>query len=818
VAIVFQKTKPQQNGYIFKMVFGERLAKTINPTFMDKKRRIKKVVIEDIPFMITDDGAIVCIPKEDEVKAMAFCGSSISEDSEMYFKSNGNLKFGTIKEVYNNFKDKKVIEVLTISKKYRTGKIRWARATNVWNHGEKELIKIKTHGKEIKVTKDHSLFSAKYINSFSKIEAVEAKDLKNVVTVENLPIKKGVVASGHSDLLLTFLGLWIADGCYENKYKENYGTINIAIDEKKKHITRFLEKFCNEIQKNYGIKRSKKHGPAFRIYSTDLYKKMKLFGFEGNAKTKKVPNWIKELPNEQLKFFLKGYFSGDGSYHKRVSCSSISYKLLQDLQILLNRFGIVGIISKGQKKKPSWIGLQKIQSKNLQFKLTINRQNSINKFMDKISFIYPTNHKRDKEWMKENDISIWKKNMVKEKCGKGVVYDIEVPETECFVAEGFLCHNSGTGKTLLFHRVGEHLKLSWKDNVAIMNDISEETYKWSEKMDCHEFNEENKKLNQQPTPLPMVYIYPHTNTLKIAEEIKKLNHVKITIPFSEITNEIGFYIQGVNPDFRMEKSGMYVNELNEELSICDSQRQVINVLKEGLPGGDGKSFEAMRTKILTAFNTLFKEEIFDITTIECPSSLQIYEEGKTIFESNPFSVLMKAGHIPSFVTSDLSTKKYQSTVISYFVNSIFQNNLKDFPNERTWLCFDELADLCKSNSEPASQAIGRVSAMGRINNIGLLYATQFYDKIPHSIRGAKLNYLFCFQHHNNKIISEIGGDFDLDRTTRSKIKNLSQFECIAMTKDRFVFYKDNERWEDSKPVVGYILFPLSNHKKVGERR
>jgi len=375
---------------------------------------------------------------------------------------------------------------------------------------------------------------------------------------------------------------------------------------------------------------------------------------------------------------------------------------------------------------------------------------------------------------------------------------------------------SGTGKTLLANRTVGHIKLLWKDNISLMYDINQETYKWSEKMSCENFNKVNKELNQEPIPLPMFYIFPHTNTLEIDKNlIKKLNYVKVTLPFSEIMDDIGFYIQGVNPAFRMDKASMYVNALKDDLVFCDSPNQVIDVLEEKLPVKKG--FEAMKIKIITAFDSLFKEEILDITTIEYSPFLQILKDGKPFYKGNPFTSLMKAGYIPSFITSDLSIKKYQSTVIAHYVNSIFQNNLEDFPGEKTWLYFDELANLCKSDSEPASQAIGRVAAMGRINNLGLLYATQFYDKIPHSVRGAKLNYLFCFQHSNNKIITEIGSDFDLDRNEKAQIKHLNTFECIAMTKDRFVFYKEGDRWEDNKPVKGYIYYPLSNHKKVGDR-
>ncbi len=374
---------------------------------------------------------------------------------------------------------------------------------------------------------------------------------------------------------------------------------------------------------------------------------------------------------------------------------------------------------------------------------------------------------------------------------------------------------SGFGKSLALNRIHSHLFYQWKTNVCLMNDISEESFKWSEPMKFRAFKEFNRLyLNQEPCPSPIVYVYPNTNTLDLdLDFLRDKNYIKTVMPFADIIEDIGFYLSGINPEFDVGKSGMYINDLKDSLSECDTAMQVREILTEELPGREGKNFRAMRIKILTAFDSLFKEEILDITNPECHAYIRLNNAPL----KNPFITLMKAGVIPSFITSDLSTKKYKSQIFACHINSIFQNHNKEFPGEKTFLLFDELRTVCETDNDPAAKAIGQVAARGRIMNVGLVYATQFYDKIPNCVKGPKLNYLMAFNHNNSKILNEIGSDFDLNKRVKERIKKLKKYECFAMTKNKFIFYRDGERWEDSQPVKGRIFYPVANHQTVGKK-
>jgi hypothetical protein len=373
---------------------------------------------------------------------------------------------------------------------------------------------------------------------------------------------------------------------------------------------------------------------------------------------------------------------------------------------------------------------------------------------------------------------------------------------------------SGTGKSLVLNRLATSLRFGWDVNVSIMNDVSEETYLWSMPMTHLEFNEFNKfHLNQEPSPAPIFYLYPNTNTVSLPRmAIKARNRLRITIPFAEIIDNLNFYLKGVIHDFDLAKSELYINDIKEELATCQTPSEIKDVLNEKLPGKDGKSFAGMRIKLMAAFNSLFKEEILDITNPQYPSKLRLVEDNLV---TDPFSVLMGAGQIPSLITSDLQNKNYKSEMMAYYVDSIFRNNLKNFGGKKTFLLFDELRAICERDDDVAARSIGSVAARGRINQVGLVYCTQYYDKIPNAVKGARLNYCVCFRHSNSEVVGELARDFSIGKKTKEAIMNLKLFEAIIMTNQKLVVYDmdDGSKSFEDKPFKGKIFFPVANHRK-----
>ncbi|MDP3727843.1 MAG: DNA polymerase II large subunit [bacterium] len=134
---------------------------------------------------------------------------------------------------------------------------------------------------------------------------------------------------------LWFLGLYVAEGYSRSNFRLNQ--VDIAASE-----LEVREKLL-KIMKRYGLKPSY-NTPERLVYSSKvLYLLIQELACGSFAQEKRIPPLFLDLPKNQLKYFLQGYFDGDGSVSLsdcRVCCDSTSKGLLQDLEFVLKRYGI----------------------------------------------------------------------------------------------------------------------------------------------------------------------------------------------------------------------------------------------------------------------------------------------------------------------------------------------------------------------------------------------------------------------------------------------------------------------------------------------
>ena len=144
---------------------------------------------------------------------------------------------------------------------------------------------------------------------------------------------------------LCFLGLWIADGCYDR-----HSVIISVVDEDTRRIVK-------RIGKRFGI-RVRMHTDGFSLMlNSKLLKRImtRILGLKGDAYTKKIPAWVFRLSKRQIAWLLKGIFSGDGYLTKdEVAISSVSRELLKDIQTLLLTFGIVARINRMNRRDKTY--------------------------------------------------------------------------------------------------------------------------------------------------------------------------------------------------------------------------------------------------------------------------------------------------------------------------------------------------------------------------------------------------------------------------------------------------------------------------------
>ena len=148
-----------------------------------------------------------------------------------------------------------------------------------------------------------------------------------------------------SDKFLEFTGLWLGDGSYDN-YNENSVIIS-NVDEECREVTLNIARLLGS---NYSLMSD--GGVSIRIHNKILYKLMKdVLKFDGYSNSKKIPEFIFNLSNRQIKHFIKGYFSADGCAKKHeVSCSSQSHELLEGMQTLFLRMGIISRMNNFDRK------------------------------------------------------------------------------------------------------------------------------------------------------------------------------------------------------------------------------------------------------------------------------------------------------------------------------------------------------------------------------------------------------------------------------------------------------------------------------------
>ncbi len=137
--------------------------------------------------------------------------------------------------------------------------------------------------------------------------------------------------------LLRLFGLWLAEGDF------NKGSIRISspAEEHKEDI----RKTCKGLDLNASIYKN-----CIMVCSEPLKSFMESLGFNRYAVKKRIPGFIYTLPENLIREFLKGYYSGDGSVYPNqrgiltVEATTYSEGLANDLLYLLLQTGIVGSI------------------------------------------------------------------------------------------------------------------------------------------------------------------------------------------------------------------------------------------------------------------------------------------------------------------------------------------------------------------------------------------------------------------------------------------------------------------------------------------
>ncbi|MEK6835155.1 MAG: ATP-binding protein [Nanoarchaeota archaeon] len=231
-------------------------------------------------------------------------------------------------EVFVNL-DSEDIKALSLNLK--TKKIEWRTIKSVYRHKNKDKLLNFTleTGRQVRVTKDHSIFVLENGNTIHK----NAADLKRgdcVLIPSKMPSEeKNAIDPDFARLV----GYYIAEGHLINKdgsYKIEF-TLNNNEDFILKDIKFLSNKFLNQEAKSY---KHGENGIRVTVYGKDAYYRfVDVLGKVAHkrAKDKRIPLLILNSNHDARSEFIKGYILGDSGVTKSKGLmSDLLYLYLQD--------------------------------------------------------------------------------------------------------------------------------------------------------------------------------------------------------------------------------------------------------------------------------------------------------------------------------------------------------------------------------------------------------------------------------------------------------------------------------------------------------
>lgn len=181
--------------------------------------------------------------------------------------------------------------------------------TNTYRKVVKTMNRISDHINVIKgvgccdlqITDEHPVYTYKD-GEFVWVKAIELTTKSNLV----YNINQESIPCDCSDNELWLLGRFCADG-----YRENHSLHRpiFCIGKKKKQV---FEEHLVDIE--YSVAHEERNCIEYKIKDNHIAELLECFGT--GSTSKQIPQWVINLPVDQLKIFLDGYLSGDGHERK----------------------------------------------------------------------------------------------------------------------------------------------------------------------------------------------------------------------------------------------------------------------------------------------------------------------------------------------------------------------------------------------------------------------------------------------------------------------------------------------------------------------
>lgn len=343
------------------------------------------------------------------------------------------------------------VEDVTLDDKLLNKNGKFVEIKNLQRYEKKDepIFKVKPYGsfRTTTFTGEHPIWV--YDKGF-----VKAKDLKEEDWLE---IPNRYINNDYVDIdeklskLYYFYGLWLGDG-FCNKNGDSYD-IYLSIGKDEEDLAQFYDSLILELFDRKCIHVHKDKEQTRRFTKKDLFLKLKSM-FGTNAYNKRIPEFIKQLPNVYKRSFIQGYLDSDGSVfydngRVRVNFTSVNLQLLEDVQDMLFGMKIVNSIVVHQKECVNKQGIHSEQS----YRINISRadqyqlQNTPVFESRKIKLLKqaktPSTSKMKIRFINDKDAGnkvLLKVEKISKSSYTGIVYNFEC-ETHTFMCRNILTHN-----------------------------------------------------------------------------------------------------------------------------------------------------------------------------------------------------------------------------------------------------------------------------------------------------------------------------------------------------------------------------------------
>ena len=343
------------------------------------------------------------------------------------------------------------VEDVTLDDKLLNKDCNFVQIENLQRYEKKDepIFKVKPYGsfRTTTFTGEHPIWV--YDKGF-----VKAKDLKEEDWLE---IPNRYINNNYVDIdeklskLYYFYGLWLGDG-FCNKNGNSYD-IYLSIGKDEEDLAQFYDSLVLELFDRKCIHVHKDKEQTRRFTNKDLFLKLKSM-FGSNAYNKRIPEFIKQLPNVYKRSFIQGYLDSDGSVFYdngkvRVNFTSVNLQLLEDVQDMLFGMKIANSIVIHQKECINRQGIHSEQS----YRINISRadqyqlQNTPVFESRKIKILKqaktPSTSKMKIKFINDKDTGnkvLLKVEKIEESSYTGIVYNFEC-ETHTFMCRNILTHN-----------------------------------------------------------------------------------------------------------------------------------------------------------------------------------------------------------------------------------------------------------------------------------------------------------------------------------------------------------------------------------------